>query len=332
MSARLLRGLLIALLLTGGSALAECRAEIAPDGTMDAVLRRSILGAVWRTVAQNYLYDDFGGHDWDEQLLRFRVLVTDSETNAGFYRTVDNMILALGDEHSIYLAPWEVCEEDRLDATPPEIGADGVTAVPAPVATRIGPDGEIVLLELPSFDSLDIPDLVAKALDAALDGSAPAGLIVDLRRNYGGYLTSAYQVLSQFVSGEVGVEYDDFGDHPLDLPPGDFYFALAKVPVVVLVDRDTASAAEIVAAVLQQGERATIVGQSTLGNTETIAPFDYRDGSRLWLAVGGFRLRDGSPLEGRGVLPDVPVDPADSGDPALETAVGLLLGPRDLRP
>ena len=321
-----LRLALAATVLFVGIAVADCPAKIVPDGTMDAVLRRSILSRVWRTVAESYLYDDFGGHNWDKQLVRYRARVTETETNAAFYRTVDDMILALGDEHSIYLAPWEACDEDRLDATAPEIGGDGFTAIPAPVVSWVGPNREIVYLELPSFDSLDIPDLVAEELGSTLSAGPPAGLIVDLRRNYGGYLSSAYDVLGQFVNGEVGVEYDDLGTYPLDLSPGELYFAFAKVPMVVLVDRDTASAAEIVAAVLQYVGRATIVGLSTAGNTETVIPFEYVDGSRLWLAVGGFRLGDGSALEGRGVVPDLHPE-TGGGDPFLDTALALLLGP-----
>lgn len=322
------RALVAASLLFAGGAAADCPTKIAPDGHMDAIVRRALLGAVWRTVAEHYLYADFGGRDWDKELLRFRVLVSEAATNAEFYRTVDDMILVLGDQHSIYLSPWEACEEDRLYAAPPTVDGDGYVAIPAPVASWLGPDLDILHLALPSFDSLDIPDLVTEALRAALGDGRPNGLIVDLRRNVGGYLYSAYEVLGQFVSGEVGVEYDDLGTYPLDLPAGDLFVRLAKVPVVVLVDRDTASAAEIVAAVLQDRRRALVVGQVTAGNTETIAPFDYRDGSRLWLAVGGFRLPDGSVLEGRGVVPDVPIPLGGGGDPALDAALELLSVPQ----
>jgi len=54
---------------------------------------------------------------------------------------------------------------------------------------------------------------------------------------------------------------------------------------------------------------------ASAGNTEIVMPFDFRDGSRLWLAVSSFRLRDGTNLEGRGVIPDILIyaeeDPLD---------------------
>jgi C-terminal processing protease CtpA/Prc len=321
LAVRTLRSLLIVALL-GAVALAECPAKVSPGGTMDPVMRRAILGSVWQTVVDSYLYPDLGGLSWDKELRRYRVLVSEAVDNAEFYFTVDEMIYRLGDQHSIYLAPWEACEEDRLGALPPEVGADGFDAVPAPFALRMGPEFEVIYLDLPSFDSLDIDELAHIELEGALEQGAPRGLILDLRSNYGGYLNSAYNLLTQFVSGRVGTEYDDLGTYDLDLAPGPLYFPLAKVPMVVLVDHDTTSAAEIVAAVLQDRGRATIIGQTTAGNTETVVPFDYIDGSRLWLAVGGFRLPDGSALEGRGVVPDTAVPTSDA---VLDAALDHLL-------
>lgn len=320
---RTLRLFVAAALLVSAAAFAECPSKIAPAGSQDPVVRRAILGAVWQTVADSYLYADFGGLDWEKELRRYRILVSDAPDNAAFYLTIDELILRLGDDHSIYLAPWEVCEEDRIAALPPEVGADGSAAVPAPSATRVGPEGEILLLHLPSFDSLDIDELADRELAQALARGAPQGLILDLRSNPGGYLDSAYNLLGQFVSGTVGSEYDELGSYDLDLPTGPRYFAFAKVPMVVLVDRDTASAAEIVAAVLQDRGRATVLGETTAGNTETVVPFDYLDGSRLWLAVGGFRLPSGAAIEGRGVVPDLVLASAAS---ALDAALEHLLG------
>jgi carboxyl-terminal processing protease len=67
------------------------------------------------------------------------------------------------------------------------------------------------------------------------------------------------------------------------------------------------------------------------GNTETIYAHALRDGSRLWLAQEGFRLRDGSNLEGRGVVPDVLLDVdwtrySEDDDPQLLEALRLLGG------
>ena len=98
---------------------------------------------------------------------------------------------------------------------------------------------------------------------------------------------------------------------------------------MVLVDRDTKSYAEVFAAVLQAQGRAQVVGVNTAGNTETIYAYDFDDRSRLWVAQEGFRLPDGSSLEGRGVIPDrsLPVDWlqfSEIADPHIKTGIALL--------
>ena len=115
----------------------------------------------------------------------------------------------------------------------------------------------------------------------------------------------------------------------MNIEKGDLYDRLKNVPIIVLVDQDSASNAEILAATLQAAKRARVVGTRTMGNTETIVPYDLDDGSRLWLAEYGFKLPDGSTIEGKGVTPDaiVDVDWTDyttSDDPQIKKAVELL--------
>jgi len=80
---------------------------------------------------------------------------------------------------------------------------------------------------------------------------------------------------------------------------------LRGLPVVVLIDRNTASYAELLAAVLQQEIGAIVIGQPSAGNTETIYAYEITGGARLWVAQEVFRLNDGRDLEGRGVQPDI---------------------------
>jgi C-terminal processing protease CtpA/Prc len=80
---------------------------------------------------------------------------------------------------------------------------------------------------------------------------------------------------------------------------------LRGLPVVVLIDRSTASYAELLAAVLQQESRATVIGLPSAGNTETIYAYEITGGARLWVAQEVFQLNDGRDLEGRGVQPDI---------------------------
>ena len=80
---------------------------------------------------------------------------------------------------------------------------------------------------------------------------------------------------------------------------------LRGLPLVVLVDNETASYAEVLAAILQREDHALVVGTPTAGNTETIYAYTLKDGSRLWLAQEGFRLQNSVNLEGIGVQPEL---------------------------
>ncbi len=320
------RSLGLVMVVSLGVMVASCPPKHVADGLMDPILRRAILGRVWETVDEHYLYQDFGGLDWHEELARYRTEVGLAADNAGFYATVDEMIFALGDDHSIYLAPWEACDEDRYYETPPAANGDGVAVVPAPKGWRLDGRADIAYLQLPSFDSLAVPGLVDQLLADTLEQGPVTGLVLDLRQNYGGCLDAAYEVLENFVEGEVGSEYDDLGIYPISLNAGQHFKSLATLPMVVLVDEGTNSAAEIVAAVLQPRGRAIVVGRTTPGNTEAVVNFDFVDGSRLWLAVGEFRLPNGSSLEETGVEPDLVVETWGSGsDPFLDAAVAALV-------
>jgi C-terminal processing protease CtpA/Prc len=100
---------------------------------------------------------------------------------------------------------------------------------------------------------------------------------------------------------------------------------------VLLVDQGTESYAEVMSASIQEKGRAKVVGVTTAGNTETIYAYNLEDGSRLWCAQEGFKLLDGTNLEGRGVIPDVTVNVdwtafQEGDDPQILKAVDLLHG------
>ncbi len=167
-----------------------------------------------------------------------------------------------------------------------------------------GTDVGYVLIQ--SFWPMETPQAVEQALQQFLEAHEGqlAGLIVDLRLNNGGWRSVLEGLLGNFVQGEVGAFYSRSSSYALRVTPTKVYAAVQELPVVVLVDRGTKSYAEIFAAVLQSAGRAEVVGVNTAGNTETIYPYDFEDGSRLWVAQEGFRLPDGQTLEGRGVVPD----------------------------
>lgn len=144
----------------------------------------------------------------------------------------------------------------------------------------------------------------------------PTGLVLDLRGNPGGRLDQAVAVADLFLGGGVIVETEGRG-------PGASrrYEAAAGAddylgPLVVLVDGETASAAEIVAGSLQAARRARLVGSPTWGKGSVQSLFRYEDGSALKLTDATWRLANGrSPTRAAPLQPDLVVAAAP-GDPA----------------
>ncbi len=152
------------------------------------------------------------------------------------------------------------------------------------------------------------------------------GIVLDLRANGGGLLDEAVLSASVFLpEGEVVVEtrsrtqgdstYETVGDN------------LPRVPVVVLVDRGTASAAEILTAALADDAGATVVGTRTFGKGVFQQEVDLSNGGALKLTVGEYFTPEGVNLaRSHGVHPDVKAadDPGTAADEARERALEEL--------
>jgi len=156
-------------------------------------------------------------------------------------------------------------------------------------------------------------------IDAALDKFAKNGmkaLILDLRNNPGGLLTSAVEVTEKFVDDGKLVVYTEgrvrnqnmrFSAHAKK--------TYANLPMVVLVNQGSASASEIVAGALQDYGRAVVVGTQSFGkgSVQTIIPLS--DGSGLRLTTAKYFTPKGRSIHGKGITPDIVVEapkpPAD---------------------
>ncbi len=167
-------------------------------------------------------------------------------------------------------------------------------------------------------------DQLVDAIRKARDRGAK-GIVLDLRGNGGGLVKQAQLVASEFLDrGEIvttrGRAVPDRSLSAVGDP------AARELPVVVLVDEGTASAAEIVTAALQDHERATVVGMKTFGKGvfQTLLPLD--NGGALNLTVGRYFTPDGRNLGGDGIKPDVRAsDKADTKrDEALAAALRVL--------
>ena len=159
------------------------------------------------------------------------------------------------------------------------------------------------------------------------------GIVLDLRGNTGGLITEAQLVASMFLkSGPIvttrGRAVRQQTLSALGQPVAD------DLPTVVLVDRDTASASEIVAGALQDRKRATLVGTRTFGKGIFQEILSLDNGGALDITVGQYFLPSGRNIggpgtkPGRGLQPDVRAtdDPKTRRDEALDKALAVLAG------
>jgi carboxyl-terminal processing protease len=133
-----------------------------------------------------------------------------------------------------------------------------------------------------------------------------SGIILDLRNDPGGLLDEATNTASQFLSsGNLLEEKNVQGQiQPVPVKPKG---TVTSVPMVVLINGGTASAAEIVAGALQDAHRATLVGEATFGTGTVLEEFSLSNGSALLLATEEWLTPNGRVIWHRGIAPDVAV-------------------------
>jgi carboxyl-terminal processing protease len=188
-------------------------------------------------------------------------------------------------------------------------------------------DNNIAYIAMNTFGETTVDEL--KNALTTLMAQNPKGLILDLRYNGGGYLTTAIDVISQFIpDGVVMIEQEKTGEEvPYNAKPGGL---ATKIPLVVLVNEGSASAAEITAGAIQDYGRGTLVGVTTYGkgSVQNWIPLKNDQGAvritiARWLTPKHRQIND------VGLTPDVvvPITQADIDakiDPQLNKAIEIL--------
>jgi carboxyl-terminal processing protease len=137
------------------------------------------------------------------------------------------------------------------------------------------------------------------------------GIILDLRNNPGGLLTEAIGTASQFLKGG-NVLLVKNASGKVKAFPADPGGEAVNIPVAVLINGGTASAAEIVAGALSAAHRAELIGVSTVGTGTVLDEFKLPDGSALLLAIEEWLTPSGKAIWHKGIQPDILVElPAD---------------------
>jgi carboxyl-terminal processing protease len=175
-------------------------------------------------------------------------------------------------------------------------------ALVAPITSEMV--GSTGYLRLPEF-GIDTHVFFHLALQSLIEAGATR-LVLDLRDNPGGFLFSVSLIGSEFFSN--GLLYRTAGPlESLDYPAVEGGIA-QSIPTITLVNGSSASAAEILAAVLQERDRSVIVGLPTFGKNLVQVPFELHNGGELRVTISRWTTPAGASVEGTGVLPDVQLD------------------------
>jgi carboxyl-terminal processing protease len=200
-----------------------------------------------------------------------------------------------------------------------------------PVIVGVIPQTRIGYLRVRNFGDQSVADRALSALIAGRQGGV-AAWIIDLRGNTGGQLAAVAELAAGLVDDAhktIGYRVDRLRRHsPLEVRQG---LALTQgLPVVLLVDRDTASGAEILAAALQEGKFAELVGSKTAGSVGVATQVQLPDDSVLQITEQRFISPSNALLDGVGVTPDDVVEMTDADyendrDPQLKKAGQILV-------
>jgi len=180
--------------------------------------------------------------------------------------------------------------------------------IKVPTVERFNLESGIGYLSIKKFQEATSRD-VERALRrlAARSGNRLQGLVLDLRNNPGGLLDQCVRVADLFLSRGMIVSVVGRPGSKVERHRARGAGSWSNFKMVVLVDRGTASAAEIVAGALQDNRRAKIVGTKTYGKGSVQTFIDLKDRSGLKLTTAHYYTPSGRSLEGVGIVPNIVV-------------------------
>ena len=186
-------------------------------------------------------------------------------------------------------------------------------------------EGDLGYIRILTFSN-DTPDLIAKAANE-LKGSK--GIILDLRGNPGGLVSSAVAVGSQWLSQGDIIMQEKRGSEVVQTYNATGGNVLKGVPTVVLIDSGSASASEITAGALKDHKAATIIGTKSYGKGVVQQIINFAGGSQLKVTVASWYRPGGQSINHKGISPDQEVkvakgDTAGGADAQLDAAKNFL--------
>lgn len=170
----------------------------------------------------------------------------------------------------------------------------------------------------------------SQAIDKILaikDAPEFAGVVLDLRNNPGGYLDGAVYITSEFLSQGVVVQQEGKGGRRRSFTVNR-HGQLTDVPLVVLVNQGSASAAEIVAGALRENKGILLLGETSFGKGTIQESQELTGGAGLHITVARWLLPNGDSVDKVGLKPDIEVkneETEENQDPVLEKALEELI-------
>lgn len=196
-------------------------------------------------------------------------------------------------------------------------------------------DMTVGYIRLTEFSAHAAEQMQAAIEDLSEQGAE--GFVLDLRGNPGGLLDASIDIARMWLPTGTIVSTVDRGGESIAIRANDT--ALTQLPLVVLVDGNSASSSEILTGALRDNQRATVVGSQTFGKALVQQVYRLSDGSGLAVTISHYYTPDGTDISQLGITPDVAVDLtsaqqqqlsrnpdsiATSADPQYNRAISVL--------
>lgn len=179
-----------------------------------------------------------------------------------------------------------------------------------------------------TLESADTAKEFAKALQELLKNN-PKGIVLDLRNNPGGLFPDpALEIVGQFLPN-VPVVIEKYRDGTTKTYNARNNGSAQNIPVVVLVNSGTASAAEIIAGAFSDSGKVALIGEKTFGKGSVQGLYTLSDKSVLHITTAKWQTPNGTEIDGTGITPkfQIPLTPEDTAkglDPQLDRAIEYL--------
>jgi carboxyl-terminal processing protease len=221
--------------------------------------------------------------------------------------------------------------EETFEIERDEIKVESVTTVP-PGGTLEDGSGtaisDVAYIHIREFTGQTEQE-VREALSEAIEAGA-TGIILDLRNNPGGLLSVTANVADEFLdSGVILSERErDGSEKAFQARRGG---EATDIPVVIILNRFSASGSEVLAAALHDNDRATIVGEKSFGKGTVNEQHELNDGGAVYVSIAKWLTPDGTQIDGVGIRPDIEILLSDEDidlrrDVQLFKAIDVLRG------